>query len=94
MHFSAPENAKKSERFYILNQQKTIKRKLNKAAKDATKGLNEDDFDFNEGVEEASDSAVNTFIAKFGGSGNQNNSLKRKSSPKSSDVEKRINNRS
>ena len=73
-----------------LNQQKKLRRKQNKATKDASKDLNEGDFDFSK---EASDSAVNTFIAKFGGSasGSQNNSMKRKSSPKANEVEKKLN---
>ena len=76
-----------------LNQQKKLKRKQNRATKDASRDLNESDFDFSEA--NAGDSSVNTFIAKFGGSasGSQNNSFKRKSSPKSNEVEKKINNR-
>ena len=66
---------------------------MKRATKDASKDLNESDFDFSEA--NAGDSSVNTFIAKFGGSasGSQNNSFKRKSSPKSNEVEKKINNR-
>ena len=77
-----------------LNQQKKLKRKQNKALKDASNELNEDDFDFNDDVDNASNpgGSVNALMEKFGGPGNLG--IKRKSSPQSHEVEKRSNFRS